>query len=204
MGKKEEPKEVAVPVPIEPEKPPAPTGYELVFSLFSQDDTTALLSAATTADAQATLQRLLGVNHYATNARSRAHVDLCHYALAFCKQAFASDVQKTALMLLVVHRLFTTATTTEATLSETYHELTTLLTQHSVELPPTHVGIFSTSDVQRIVEYLGSTFFQHYAAYQVAFRCIPDVVRTTQHVVIETPMTPTPLAGATKLESSGP
>ncbi|EQC42160.1 hypothetical protein SDRG_01000 [Saprolegnia diclina VS20] len=199
MGKKEEPKEVVVPVVIEPEKPKMPTGYELVYSLFSQEDTEALLAAPTTADAQATLERLLGVAHYATNYRSRAHVDLCHYALAFCKHAFACDVQKTALTLLVVHRLFTTATTTAATLPETYTELQTLLTQHSVEMPPTHVGIFSTSDVQHIVEYLGSTFFQHYAAYQLAFRGSPDVVRTTRQLVVETPMTPTPLADAKEL-----
>ncbi|OQR84662.1 hypothetical protein ACHHYP_13089 [Achlya hypogyna] len=195
MPKKEEVKEVVVPVVVEPEKPKIPPGHELVFSVLSREDTEALLAASSPTDQLATLCQLLQVAHYGSNPRSRVWVDLCLYNLVFCRDARLS-VEQTALFFAIMTQVFTCATTTSASLCDTFALLQRLLTKHSVDLPPDHVAIFAVADVERIVTYLAGTFFQHYEAYQLAFHGPVDFVRTTRNVVVETPLVAPPLADA--------
>ncbi|RLN89163.1 hypothetical protein DYB28_004915 [Aphanomyces astaci] len=93
-----------------------------------------------------------------------------------------------------------------------------LVKQHSVDMvpqPPHHdtttdnqnranvyVAIYSLDDVQRIVQYLTSTFYRHFKAFQWAFQAHPEFVRQVRHVAVETPLVPPPMAFALELVAS--
>ncbi|OQR99838.1 hypothetical protein THRCLA_06375 [Thraustotheca clavata] len=201
MVKKEEAKEV-IPVVIEPEKPKIPPGRELVNSLLTQEDTEALLALVVPNEQVECLTRLLKIEHYDKNPRSRAYVDLCFYNLLFCKEA-AFDVDKTALLFAIMGLVLEHATTNLVTLQENYQVLTGYLKKHSVDMPPDNVEIFTLSDVQRIINYLTTTYYQHFQAYQAAFHDKPDFVRVTRHIVVETPVLPVPMVEAIELKKYG-
>ncbi|RHY24910.1 hypothetical protein DYB32_008632 [Aphanomyces invadans] len=101
-------------------------------------------------------------------------------------------------------------------LVDNYSLFKNLIKQHSVDMPgpasgvqpvdnrPEYVAIFSLDDVQRIVRYLTSTFYQHFKAYQWAFHVYPAFVRCVHSVMIETPLVPPPLTTALELQCTDP
>ncbi|KAF0714181.1 Aste57867_4003 [Aphanomyces stellatus] len=208
MVKKEEPKEVVVEAPVV-EVPKDPPGREMVWSVLTRDQTDALLALPTPAALVAALCDILHVVHYAENPRSRAWIDFCFYNFMFAKEDAGFDAEKLALFFAIMVKVFDHATTAPLpSLADNYALLKQLLKQHSVDLVTSqdddgivvHVLIFTLHDVHRIVAYLTTTFYQHFKAYQHAFRVHPAFVRHVRTVAVETPLPAIAMSTALELQ----
>ncbi|CAK4684696.1 hypothetical protein AeMF1_010850 [Aphanomyces euteiches] len=205
MGKKDEAKEVVVESPVPPpvEEPKDPPGWEMVWSVLSKEQVEALLNADQTPTATiASLCSFLHVEHYDDNPRSRAWIDFFFYHVLFAKEEARFSAEKLGLFIAIMHKVFDHGTTPPLpTLVDNYGLLKQLLKKHSVDLPAENsVAIFTLQDVQAIVSYLATTFYQHFRVYQRAFTVHPDFVRVVKSVAVETPMSTLPLASVKELQ----
>ncbi|ETV76570.1 hypothetical protein H257_09569 [Aphanomyces astaci] len=230
MAKKDEVKEAVVEPSVVPvdEKPKDPPGWGMVWRVLTPEQTAMLLGLSSPSAIIAALCDVLHVEHYADNPRSRVYVDFCFYNFMFAKEDAGFSAAQLALFLAITTSVFDHATTMTSvsnaenksppTLADNYAVFKQLVKQHSVDMvpqPPQHdtttdnqnsanvyVAIYSLDDVQRIVQYLTSTFYRHFKAFQWAFQAHPEFVRQVRHVAVETPLVPPPMAFALELVAS--
>ena len=199
---------------VEPENPTAaedeaPASTSLVFADLDAEAMGRLDALADDPAARvALLNEIMGVKHYDDNPRSAILVDFCMYNLVFCDEEGFS-VEKKSALFSIMKRVFEHAfqggsdgmdsgalvegeTVTREESMEFFQEQ---IMNHSVDAPERGmVGVFSLPEVEKLTNFVGKTFYRAYTAYKLCFSTRQPVEHTVRHIVVETPLTPPPLA----------
>lgn len=143
------------------------------------------------------LSETMEVNHYDDNPRSEILVDFCLYNLMFCDENDFSAAKKSAffsIMKRVFEHGFQSADVVPMQQSLAFFK--TQVLEHSVEAPPDRVAVFSLQEVRLLTEFVATTFYRHYKAYQLCFTRRQPTEQREKVLQVESPFCPPPLEAA--------
>lgn len=96
--------------------------------------------------------------------------DFHFYNYGFCKTA-AFDNRKTGTFLSIMNEIFKRDSTQNVVknITESFAYLQMLLLNHSIENPPKSILVFQTDDVGHILDFVATSYYQHFKLYRYIF-----------------------------------
>jgi hypothetical protein len=118
------------------------------------------------------LASFTGLSDYQSNPQTAIHLDLYVATLQFGDQLGFTDDKLSGLfsiVKLVHHRSIGEALTME----RSFLLFKELLLSHSVQRPPYSVGLFTFSEMQKVMDWMLDSYYRHYKLYIYAYtnRC---------------------------------
>ncbi|KXZ53860.1 hypothetical protein GPECTOR_6g778 [Gonium pectorale] len=143
------------------------------------------------------LAKYSGLSDYQQNPKTAIHLDLYVHTLQFGDELKFTD-DKLSGLFSIVKTVHQRSIGEALTLENSFLLFKELLLAHSVQRPPYSIGLFTFSEMQKIMDWMLDSYYRHYKLYQYAYTNRVTLSATYTHPsdVVELPPELPPLAVA--------
>eukprot|EP00201_Polytomella_parva_P018872 CAMPEP_0175072598 /NCGR_PEP_ID=MMETSP0052_2-20121109/20011_1 /TAXON_ID=51329 ORGANISM="Polytomella parva, Strain SAG 63-3" /NCGR_SAMPLE_ID=MMETSP0052_2 /ASSEMBLY_ACC=CAM_ASM_000194 /LENGTH=283 /DNA_ID=CAMNT_0016340145 /DNA_START=65 /DNA_END=916 /DNA_ORIENTATION=+ len=129
--------------------------------------------------------------------RNEIHLDLYVHTLQF-GQSLQFDAAKLSGLFSIVKDVHLRSIREQLAIESSFSIFKSLILQHSVHRPPFSIGLFSYTEMRRIMDWMLDSYYKHYKLYQYAYTNRISLSTTTIHPLdtVELPFLTPPLEDA--------